>query len=173
MEKIKAILIQESISSSSKEAFDLFEKSKFGEKSQNKIVYSNEETFFLLEENKLEVLDSKYKNLSKEEIGKKLNKINKNFRQRYLVYKDLRKKGFIPKAALKFGCDFRIYENKKDLEKTHSKWLVKVFLENSKLNFQDFAGKVRIANSTKKSLLIAIIDSEEDITYFETNWKQI
>jgi|SRR3989338_329453 len=171
--KIKARLIAEQVSSNSIEAKSLFEKSRFGEKSGEKIIYSLPEAFYLLEENKMQILDSNDKELKEREIQSKFIKIDKKFNLRYSVYKDLRKKGYIPKTALKFGAEFRIYENSSNFDKSHSKWICFPVLENSKISWQDFSAKNRIAHSIKKKLLIGIIDEEGSVSYFEVNWKRL
>jgi len=35
---------------------------------------------------------------------------------------------------------------------------------------QDFSAKNRVAHSTKKNLLIGIVDEENDVTYYEISW---
>jgi tRNA-intron endonuclease len=81
----------------------------------------------------------------------------------------MRSKGYILKSGLKFGCDFRVYEKKKD----HAKWLLFVTKDSAKLQWKTFSGMARVANSTKKNVLVAIVDSENSPTYFEIAWKKI
>lgn len=170
MEKIKAYLISGKVFSNSSESQSLYSKSRFGEKTEGKIYYTLTETFYLLEEGKLRVFDGKEKEISKEDLLKKFQRINKKFKINYLVFKDLRKKGYIVKSALKFGSDFRVYEKGEKISNNHSKWLCFTTSENDRLTWQDFSSKNRVAHSTKKNLLIAIVDEENDITYFEVSW---
>ena len=55
MNKIQAYLVGETISSNSSEAYSLNAKSFFGEKKEDKIIYSPSEALFLLEKGKMEV----------------------------------------------------------------------------------------------------------------------
>jgi len=169
MKKIKAQLIGETISTNESEAFSLYKKSSFGEPVGEKIQYTLSEAFFLLEKNKIEIY-SKNKKISKTELEKKFQRIDKKFSIKYPVFKDLRKKGYILKTALKFGADFRVYEKGKKPGKAHAKWIVFAEHETKKLSWQEFSAKNRVAHSTKKNLLIAIIDEESDITYYEIKW---
>jgi tRNA-intron endonuclease len=169
MEKIQAQLIGNTISTNSVLAYTLNEKSQFGERIGEKIQYSLAEAFYLLEINKLEILSNK-KFLSKNEVLEKIQKIDKKFSIKYAVFRDLRNKGYILKTALKFGADFRIYEKGKKPGKAHSRWILYADQETNKIKWQDFAAKTRIANSTKKNLLIAIVDDEEKVTYYEIKW---
>ena len=168
MKKIQATLIKNQVTSNSSEAHTLFQKSRFGEKSGQKILYSLAEAFFLLEENKIQITDYKDKPLSEKDILKKFTKLDKTFQTKYPVFKDLRKKSYIVKTALKFGADFRIYENGKF--QSHSKWLCYATPENQSIKWQDFAAKNRVAHSSKKNLLIAILDQENQVSYYEVKW---
>ena len=169
MENIKAHLIEKTISSNSKSAYSLSKINYFGEKVGEKIQYMPSEALFLLEKNKLEILQ-KNKKLTKEEIIKKFQKIDKKFQQKYLIFKDLRKKGYIVKTALKFGAEFRVYDKGKKPGQTHAKWLVITDNESNKLNWHEFSSKNRVAHSTKKNLLLGLIDEEGKIIYYEIKW---
>jgi tRNA-intron endonuclease, archaea type len=172
MEIIKAYIEGTNlIESNSHSAFTLLASSSLGEKSGEKITYSSYETLYLMEQNKLE-LYLKNKRLTRQEAIKKFSSKNKDFSTNYLVFKDLRKKGHIVKTALKLGAQFRVYE-KNQKTSDHAKWLLHVFNENSKLNWHNFSGINRAAHNTNKRVLIALVDSESSISYFESNWKKI
>ena len=87
-----------------------------------------------------------------------------------MVFKDLRGRGYILKTALKFGGDFRVYERNQKPGEEHAKWILYCIKESDVLRWQDFAAKNRVAHSTKKKLLVAIVDEENDITYYEVKW---
>lgn len=138
--------------SKSEKAFSLFESKKLGEKKDKKIIYSKYEAIYLLETKKAEII----------------NKINLNKKEKlnYLVFKDLREKGYIVKTGNKFGADFRVYKK----QDKHARFLVHVMKENEKLLLTELISKNRISKTTNKKTIIAIIDSQEDITYSEFSW---
>ncbi len=173
MKKIKATFISERVTSNSAEAQNLFATSRFGEKLNQKILYSLSEALYLIQENKMEITDYRNKELCEKDLMKKFVRIDKKFKTKYLVFKDLRKKGFIVKTALKFGAEFRVYEKGSKIGKDHSKWLCFPVSENDALTLHDFSAKNRVAHSTKKNLLIAIADEEGDVSYYETKWTKI
>ena len=167
--KIKAYISGERILSNSKLAFDLYSQSRLGEPVDGKIQYSLVETLYLLEKGKLELLEGK-KKLKADLFIKHAQKIESNFYTRYRVYKDLRNRGYIVKTALKFGADFRVYEKGKKPGEEHSKWIVYPVYESGAMTWHDFAAKNRVAHSTRKNLLIGIVDEEGDVTYYEIRW---
>ena len=167
--KISSHISGETIYSNSAEAYSLFEKSRFGEKVDGKIRYSFYEALFLVEKNKMDVF-SKNKMIPPLELAKKMQRYDKRINVKYSVFKDLRTKGYTVKTALKFGADFRIYEKGKKPGEEHAKWVVFCDFESNKLTWHEFSAKNRVAHSTKKNLLLAIVDEEGSITYYEVKW---
>ncbi|MEK6875192.1 MAG: tRNA-intron lyase [Nanoarchaeota archaeon] len=174
MEKIKAYLSGKIITSNASEANDLYAKSSFGEPSvhNDKIQYTVPETLFLLEKGKLDLFDIKNKIISTKQAMKKFSNIDKKINIKYPVYRDLRERGYIVKTALKFGAEFRVYDKGAKPGKKHAKWIVYSSHESEKFTWHDFSAKNRVAHSTKKNLLLAVLDEEGDISYYEVAWKK-
>ena len=192
---IKGILNGDSIISGSKEAMDLYGQSLFGEYTNKKMYYSLSEALYLVEKKKMEVFRNT-KKLNFQELMEVCKKIDKKILVKYSVYQDMRSKGYLLKTALKFGADFRVYDKGKRpgkvtkgslgkakevgvkgslgkaKEVAHAKWILYPVSESDDLTWHDFSAKNRVAHSTKKNLLIAVVDSEGDVTYYEISWKK-
>jgi len=166
---IRAIFSGGNISSSSKEARDLYGNRLFGEHVSGKIHYSYVEALYLREKNKIDVY-VKTKKISFNELMERCKKHDKKIQIKFIVYKDLRNKGYLLKTALKFGADFRVYDKGVRPGKKHAKWILYPVSESSELTWHDFSAKNRVAHSTRKNLLIAVVDSEGDISYYEVGW---
>ncbi len=169
MEKITAYLIGEIVSTNEAEAFTLYKKSNFGQPTGQKINYSLPEALYLVEKNKIEIKKNK-KALNFEELFRLFKKIDNRIQLKYPVFKDLRDKGYVVKTALKFGSDFRVYEKGTTPNEEHAKWIVFCEHESKKFSWHEFSAKNRVAHSTKKNLLIAILDEESDVSYYEISW---
>ncbi len=169
MEKIKAYIVGGVISTNDAEAFSLHKKSSFGEPVGEKVRYSPSEIMFLVEKGKAE-LYSQNKKIPKKDLINKLRRVDKKIQVKYPVFKDLREKGYVVKTALKFGAEFRVYDRGSSPGKRHAKWIVFTDQESGKLTWHEFSAKNRVAHSTKKNLLLAIVDEEGDISYYEVNW---
>jgi tRNA-intron endonuclease, archaea type len=166
---INAQLSGEKITSNSTEAYSLYQRSRFGEKKTGKIEYMYVEALFLLEKGKLSVSQGK-NSLSFDSLFSKLRKKDKKIETKYPAFKDLRKKGYVLKTALKFGAEFRIYSPGSKPGKEHAPWLLFTTKETEKINWHEFSAKNRIAHSTKKKLLLAIVDEEDSVTYYIVSW---
>jgi tRNA-intron endonuclease len=169
MKPIQSHIIGNTITSSSAEAFSLYEKSSFGEKVSGKIQYSLSETLFLVEKEKMSVLSGK-KELSKDDLIGKFKRVDKKIEIKYPVFRDLRERGYVVKTALKFGAEFRVYDKGAKPGTKHAKWIVFTEQESRSSQWHEFSAKNRVAHSTKKKLLLAILDEEGDITYYEVKW---
>jgi len=167
--KIKAVFNGENVSSNKKEAMSLHSQSRFGEKKSGKIIYSIFEALYLLEKGKFEITYKK-KKLNFDKLMQEAREKDKNIKTKYVVFKNMRSRGFIIKTALKFGADFRVYDRGVKPGQDHARWILYPVSENSNLTWHDFSAKNRVAHSTKKNLLIGIVDEEEDVTYYEVKW---
>ena len=169
---IQAQFTGEKVFSNSSEAFSLHEKSRFGENITGRIEYMFVESLYLVENSKMEIYFGN-KKIDFDNLILKMRKIDKNLATKLNVFSDLRKKGYIVKTALKFGADFRVYDKGIRPGDDHARWILYVIRENEVLKWHDFAAKNRIAHSTKKNLLIGIVDEEGDVSYYEVNWMRL
>ena len=170
--KIKAIFTKERVLTEiSGEAKELFDQSRYGILlDDGKVQLSLLEALYLIEKKRLDVLDGRGKPITFDNFLKKAQKSEPNFWIRYSVFRDIRERGYIIKTALKFGADFRVYDRGIKPGEDHAKWIVYPVHEREALTWYEFAAKNRVAHSTKKRLLIGIVDEERDVTYYEIKW---
>jgi len=169
--KVKSIFNTDYIiTEDSNEARELYNQSRFGALEEGNVHLSLIEAYFLIEKERLIILDGKNRPISKTAYLKKAKKIVPKFLVKYVVYRDMRNRGYIVKTALKFGADYRIYDRGVKPGDDHAKWVLYPVHESECLTWHDFAAKNRVAHSTKKRLLIGIVDEELDVTYYEIRW---
>ncbi len=145
----------------------IHEKSHYGNMTEEGLQLSIIEALYLMEKGKLEV------NIDSEDVTiEKLIKIIREQRSftNYIVYRDLRNRGYIVKTGFKYGSEFRLYERGKSPGDGHSDYLVKVANENSQFMMSDLSSYVRVAHGVNKKLLFAVVDDENDITYYNVEW---
>lgn len=169
---IKAYISGNKITSTSEEALSLQQKSLLGEKQNGRIEYSGIEVLYLISKNKMQLFSGK-KEFSFESLLRKVKRSDKKVETKLSIFSDLRKKGYIVKTALKFGAEFRVYEKGVKPGDDHARWIVHCARESDVLNWHEFAARNRVAHSTKKNLLIGIVDEEEDVLYYEVRWMKI
>jgi tRNA-intron endonuclease len=156
------------IFSNTQRAFELQNSKSFGEKKENKIFYSPFECLYLVETKNAQAI--KHKPLNESQIISLFSSKEKSFYVKYIVFKHLRQKGLIVKTGSKFGAEFRVYENS---IRNHAKYLVYPIKQSEKTNWNEFISKARIAHSTAKILLLALVDSEDNVLFYDIEWKKI
>jgi tRNA-intron endonuclease len=130
------------------------------------------EALYLVDKEKVSILDGRGRVLSSDALVAAGKKTDKTLYTKYCVFKDLRTRGYIVKTALKFGADLRVYDRGVKPGEDHAKWIVYPVHESAHMTWYEFAAKNRVAHSTKKRLLIAIVDDEDDVTYYEIKWER-
>jgi len=171
-QKIRAdFLIDNTLTENSNEARELYNQTRYGTLlDSGKLQLSLLESLYLLERGKIEVYKTKNKKLEFDEFVKKAKKTEPNFWTRYCVFKDIRNRGYIIKTALKFGADFRVYDRGIKPGEDHARWVIYPVNEGSTLTWYEFAAKNRVAHSTRKRLLIGVVDDENSVSYWEVRW---
>ncbi|MCD6403811.1 MAG: tRNA-intron lyase [Nanoarchaeota archaeon] len=154
-----------------KEASKLYNKGKYGTLEENKLTLSLVEALYLVERKKLKVFKGE-EELDYDALLKLAAELEPRFWVRFCVYRDIRKRGYITKTALKYGADFRVYDRGDVPGKDHAKWVLFAVNENDIFDWKRFAAMNRVAHSVRKSLLIGVVDDEGDVTYYEVRWKR-
>ncbi|MFP4402967.1 MAG: tRNA-intron lyase [Nanoarchaeota archaeon] len=169
---VDAFFLKENvITNDSDLARELYNKNVFGFINESKkIELSFIEAFYLLQKKKIKIFDLKNKEVNEDLFLKKVLRKDKLFWTKFFVFKDLRDRGYIVKTALKFGADFRVYDRGVKPGEDHAKWVVFAVSETSILTWHEFSAKNRVAHSTKKRLLLAVVDCEGDVSYWESRW---
>jgi len=168
---VKAMLIEGSVTTeNSDQARAFYEQSRFGSIRGGQVHLSLLEAVYLVEKQKVVVVDKKSKDIEFDSLIKKAKKLQPNFWTRYCVFKDMRDRGYIIKTALKFGADFRVYDRGVKPGEDHARWVVYPVNEAEAQTWYEFAAKNRVAHSTKKRLMIAVVDDESDVSYWEVRW---
>jgi len=158
------------ITEDSDEAREFYNQSRYGAIVNNKVELSLLEALYLMEKERLEIKTENGKKVNSEQFIKKAKKTDPNFWIRYCVFKDIRNRGYIIKTALKFGADFRVYDRGIKPGEDHARWVVFPVHEGNTLTWYEYAAKNRVAHSTKKRLMLAVVDDEGEVSYWESRW---
>jgi len=152
---------------------ELHRSSAYGEKRAKGVVqFSPYEALFLVEKERM-IVQQKDKSLDSQDLLKKFARQNKDFLVNYTIYADLRSKGYTVKTALKFGGDFRVYDKGIKPGEDHAKWVVYPTKESKSFRWNEFTAKNRVAHSTRKNLLLGVVDDDLAVSYFEIQWLKL
>jgi len=87
------------------------------------------------------------------------------FEIRYLVYRDLRQRGYVVEERAA-PLDFQVYPRGGAPRKTPAKYWVAARSERAVFDVGELFDRVSEAASVRKTLLLALVDEESDLTYY-------
>ena len=126
------------------------------------------EAVYLVEKKAINVIENGRLLDWKELIETGKSRVNK-FTALYRVYVDLRKRGFVVRRGLKFGCDYLIYRFGPGID--HAPFGVLVYTDKEVIDPIELVRSGRLLHSVRKKLVIAIVkEDEDDIKYLVLNW---
>jgi tRNA-intron endonuclease, archaea type len=138
----------------------------FGENKGRSLVLDLFEAVYLSKNSKLNVVDKKSKIVGEKKLLSLALEKDKRFYSKFLVYSDLREKGYCVKTGLKFGFDFRVYPKGKKMGEEHSKYVIHVAPESEKLTMPQLSRMTRLSGNIHTIVLVAVIDSEDFVNYY-------
>ena len=107
--RISAKLINEKTIVLNPKMQNILKERGFGESEKDTLILDSFETLFLLYNNKLELKKVNRKITFDELMQKSIQKHDDTL-IRFLLYRDLRTRGYVVKDGFGFGSDFRVYE---------------------------------------------------------------
>ena len=127
------------------------------------------ETVLLLERNKIEVIDIDNVSLPVSEVVAFFSERTQNFLVHYLLYKDLRGRGYVVKKHSTNGKYFELYERGATPKRAKHLALVVPMIEGIMFNIDDIDQIVSEAKKINKQLIFAVIDSLGDVSYYSVS----
>jgi tRNA-intron endonuclease len=175
MQKIIGEIIDDTIIiKKSKDIGRLFNKSRFGKTDKNNYLLLNLiEGFFLFEEEKLKIYENKIELNFEDLLKKSLVKIP-NFEIKYIVFRDLRKRGYALEALFNDKIfDYKILKNKNEFNDSKKIYFVSTFSEKDIIDINKMIQYLKEVNKKNGVLWVSIVDEEGDITYYEISIEDI
>lgn len=147
------------------EASTLLNRGCFGEPlSGGGVTLTPLEAVYLAEAGRLEVR-AEGSALPLTELYRRATHLVPGFEVRYLVYRDLRQRGYIAKEAGP-PLDFRVFPRGGGPKQTPAKYGVLAMSEAWVLDLHALEARARQIAGGRKSLLVAVVDEESDVTYY-------
>jgi tRNA-intron endonuclease len=137
----------------------------FGEIFNQEYILSGLETLYLLSNNKIRLVGKREYDFSS--LLKIILKKDKKILTKYLIYRDLRSKGYVVKEGFGFGIDFRIYD-RGDYGKRPSKYVSIGINEGLNIKSKDFVDMIDQIENMGKDTVIAVIERRGEVIYYKT-----
>jgi tRNA-intron endonuclease, archaea type len=139
----------------------------FGEVFNKEYLLNSLESLYLLQNNKIKI----YRNKTEYDFStflKSLIKKDKKILTKYLIFRDLRSKGYVVKEGFGFGTDFRIYERGEYNKKT-SKYVSIGLNEGTNIKASEFAEVIEQVEKMGKLVVIAVVERRGEVIYYKSS----
>jgi len=148
----------------------LYNQGYYGELICNeKLVLNPVEALILLERNKIKVIDNNGKEYTFNELMRYLEKKDRNIWIKYIVYRDLRSRGYIVRSGPGDVAEYRLYERGAKIGQDVAKYLIGIVEEGRPFSLTELDKITKAARSLGKELILAIVDRQGDITYYKVS----
>ncbi|MDD5502281.1 MAG: tRNA-intron lyase [Candidatus Thermoplasmatota archaeon] len=166
------LLDSELVVRSQKEASTIYNKGFFGEpQSGGSLKLSMIEAVFLINLGRLNVTEAG-EALEIKDIMRYAADSSPEFEIKYIVYSDLRTRGYVVKAFSEqnvcSGIDFAVYPRGGNPKMPAEYWTIAIS-ERARFSIDELQEQVKVASGVRKKLMLAIADEEGDITYYEVS----
>ena len=141
------------------------EQKGYGEIEKDKLFLKSFESLYLLYTGVLTIFKGK-KNVNFNSFLQICKKQDDTILTKFLVYRDLRTKGYTVKDGFGFGSDFRVY-GKGDFGEKGAKFLVFGLNEGKQEKLEKLQKKVEEITKMGKEPIIAVIQRQGEIIYYK------
>jgi len=150
---------------SSPEDLEEFSSRGYGVPENNGLALTFYETLYLLEKEIIEVEEETKEEMNFQNLLKRFQAIDKNAWVKYLIYRDLRSRGYVVREGFGLGIDFRVYE-RGEYGKDTAKYLIFGVLEGQPVSMEVLAQSLRYVQSLKKKIVLAVINRRGEVVYY-------
>jgi tRNA-intron endonuclease len=166
--KTTGVLTEKGVRIAEKSSIDALSQRGYGTAENDVFTLAFYEALYLADKELLEVKDAKGKEVDFQSLLQCYEKANENAWVNYLVYRDLRSRGYVVREGFGAGTDFRIYERGVYGKDTAS-YLVLGIQEGKPLPIDDLAKALRHCQSQKKELILAVMNRRGEIVYYSVS----
>jgi tRNA-intron endonuclease len=147
-----------------KEGRVLYDQSGYGRQEQDGLRLTPQEALYLVHRQKIEIPGSTFDSLFSafaDQTG---------FLRSFLVYRDLRERGYVVQAG---PHDFRVFRRGEKPGTGESLYLVRVLSERDPILFGKLIEEVVASRNMRKQYVLAVVDDEDELTYYEIKLQKL
>ncbi len=163
--KVEGVLVKDHTLISDKNMQNGLEPKGFGEIIKKKFFLKPFESLYLLYADKLK-LTRGGQQINFDSMMQECMKFDNDILTKFLVYRDLRTKGYIAKDGFGFGTDFRVYERGQFGEKA-AKYVVFGVSEGKREKMGSLQKQIEQITKMGKEPVIAVIERRGEVIYYK------
>jgi len=166
MKRVRGLLSRKGVTVSAAENSDSITSRGYGTLEDKELTLNFYEALFLQSKGVLEVFKGKEKKaLEFQKLLHVFKLADENVWMKYLVYRDLRSRGYVVREGFGLGIDFRVYE-RGEYGKATASYLVLGVQEGKPVPVKELALTLGHVEGLKKMLVLAVVNRRGEIVYY-------
>ena len=165
--EVSGDLILDQVYISNKNMIRDLEQKGYGEIQKEKLLLKQFETLYLLYAHKL-ILKKNKNQINFDTYMNICQKTNSEILTKFLIFRDLKTRGYVVKDGFGFGSDFRVYE-RGDFGEKGAKFLVFGLNEGQQEKMSVLQKKIDEITQMGKEPIIAVIERRGEVIYYKIN----
>jgi tRNA-intron endonuclease len=166
--KTAGALVEKGVRITEKSGVDALSSRGYGTVENDMFMLAFYEALYLLDKEMLEVKDEKGEAVDFQSLLRCYQGVDENAWVNYLVYRDLRSRGYVVREGFGAGIDFRIYERGAYGKDTAS-YLIMSTQEGKPVSIEDLTNALLQCQSLKKELILAVMNRRGEIVYYSVS----
>ena len=166
--RIKGTLTEKGVKISSKQKIEELKAKGYGIEENGGLLLNFYEALHLLDKGLVLVKDEKGGEIDFQKLLQTAEKTDENSWAKYLVYRDLRSRGYVVREGFGMGVDFRVYE-RGEYGKDKAKYLILSLQEGKPITIEELTQIMRQCLSLKKELVLAVMSRRGEIVYYSVS----
>ena len=164
----RAVLDGEEVRVTERDRFGELEESGYGARDGQDLLLRDYEALYLLYTKKLVLEDKSGGSVGFERLAELAQKKAGDSWTKFVIYRDLRSRGYIVREGFGFGTDLRVYE-RGDYPKKPAKYVVFALDEGIEKGMADLQKSVREMGKMGKEAIIAVIERRGEVIYYKVS----
>lgn len=166
--RVKGLLVKEGVKVAEKRFVDELSSRGYGVPGKKVFLLTFYEALYLVDRAMLEVEDENGDEAGFQRLLRCYETVNENAWACYLVFRDLRSRGYVVREGFGQGVDFRVYE-RGDYSKDTAKYLIVSVQEGKPVAVESLSRGLTQSLSLKKELILAVMNRRGEIVYYSVS----
>jgi tRNA-intron endonuclease, archaea type len=168
IQPFRAVLEDGKAKVADRDRFGEIEKSGYGTREGQNLILKDYEALYLVYCKKMHLEDGHGKEVGFERLAELAQKKAGDSWTKFVIYRDLRSRGYIVREGFGFGTDLRVYE-RGDYPKKPAKYVVFALDEGIEKGMADLQKSVKEMAKMGKEAIIAVIERRGEVIYYKVS----
>jgi tRNA-intron endonuclease len=160
--------VEKGIKITEKSCIDALSQRGYGTTEEKIFTLAFYEALYLMDKLMLEVKDKKGKTVDFHSLLLCYGAVDENAWAHYLIYRDLRSRGYVVREGFGAASDFRIYD-RGAYGKDNAQFLVISTQEGKPATMKELANSLKQSQSLKKELILGVTNRRGEIVYYSVS----